>query len=353
MAEKADGLRDHLKDAVPEWFHKAETEGKPTTKSDAVKSVKTLASVLEVEGQEAFVRHPSEADVPAEAVEVVVHMGCHSVKTPVIIESTMDIVEELGYTAVALGGYNNCCGIEDMKRGNIDTAEALDSNRFRNIEAFDPDFAIAECSSCHAVTETASMGYRTPGFEFPFMIEFLNDRLEAFKEKIQVTDPVTVTFHDHYDYRGWMPDEQSDYVRELFSSLPGVEVVEMEHTKGNRLPCELAITDDQHPYDNINDQIYCEAEAAGADVLISIWHGCHRCLLAKEQDHSVTTKNYATFLAERLGLEYRDKNREYTEAARSGDIDCIVEDARPIFEQNSLTEPEARQIIETRYPQTY
>lgn len=353
MAEKADGLRDHLKDAVPEWLHRAETEGKPTTKSDAVNNVKTLASVLEVEGQEAFVRHPSEADVPAEDVEVVVHMGCHSVKTPVIIESTMDIVEELGYTAVALGGYNNCCGIEDMKRGNIDTAEALDSNRFRNIEAFDPDFAIAECSSCHAVTETASMGYRTPGFEFPFMIEFLNDRIEVFKENIRVTDPVTVTFHDHYDYRGWMPDEQSDYVRELFSSLPGVEVVEMEHTKGDRLPCDLAITDDQHPYDNINDQIYREAEAAGADVLISIWHGCHRCLLAQEQDYSVTTKNYATFLAERLGLEYRDKNREYTEAAQNGDVDWIVEDTRPIFEQNGLTETEARQIIETRYPQTY
>ncbi|THE64698.1 (Fe-S)-binding protein [Salinadaptatus halalkaliphilus] len=261
----------------------------------------------------------------------------------------MDILEKLEFEAVALGGYNNCCGIEDMKRGNIETAETLDDNRFENISALDPDYAVAECSSCHSITETASLGYRSPDFEFPFMPEFLLAHRERFRDAIEVTNPVTVTFHDHFDYRGWMSDEQMDIIRDLFATLPGVEIVEMEHTKSDRLPCALSASPDEHPYDDINRQIYREAEAAGADVLVNIWHGCHRCLLPQEHEFPVTTKNYSTFLAERLGFEYSDTNCEYLRLAREEDLDAVVEAARSIFEANNLSEERAHQVVEAHY----
>lgn len=349
MSDTPESLRERLSQEVPEWLADVETTEPETTKSESIHTVRSLAALLQKEENHRFVNHPEEADLSPEDVEVVVHMGCHSIKTPIIIDSLMDILEKLEFRAVALGGYNNCCGIEDMKRGDIETAQKLDGNRFENISALDPDYAVAECSSCHSITETASLGYRSPDFEFPFMPEFLLEHRERFLDAIEITDPVTVTFHDHFDYRGWMPDEQMEIIRELFAALPGVEVVEMEHTKSDRLPCSLSASPDEHPYDDINGQIYREAEAVGADVLVNIWHGCHRCLLPQEHESSVKTQNYSTFLAERLGFEYCDKNREYLRLAREDGLDAVVEAARPIFEGNGFSEESARQVVETHY----
>lgn len=349
MSETPGSLREQLEREVPDWLEDAETTDPETTKSESIRAARSLGGLLQREDEHRFIQRPEEADVPPEDVEVVVHMGCHSIKTPVIIDSIMDVLEKLEFEAVALGGYSNCCGIEDMKRGDVDTAEQLDDNRFENIGALDPDYAVAECSSCHAVTHTASLGHRSPDFEFPFMPEFLLEHRERVLEGVEVTDPVTVTFHDHFDYRGWMPDEQSETIREFFGSLPDVEIVEMEHTKSDRLPCNLSATPDEHPYDDINRQIYREAEAAGADVLVSVWHGCHRSLLRYEHDYPVETKNYATFLAERLGFEYRDMNREYQRLAREEGPEAVVEAARPTFEANGLSEERARKVVEANY----
>lgn len=349
MTERPASLREHLENDVPEWLAGTESGGPETTKSESIGATRSLSALLRREDEVGFVRQPEHADVSPEDVEIVVHMGCHSVKTPVVIDSIVDLLDELGYCAVPLGGYNNCCGIEDMKRGDIETAESIDSNRFENIAAFEPDYAIAECSSCHAITQTASLGYRSPDFEFPFLTEFLNEHRDRFLDHVEVTDPVSVTVHDHFDSRGWMPDGQIEAIRELFSSLPGVEVVEMDHTRSERLPCNNTVAPDEHPYDDINRQIYREADAAGADVLVTIWHACHRSILRYDHEFDVTTTNYATFLAERLGFEYRDKNREYFRAAAAGNVDAIIEDARPVFEANGLSETAARTLVEAYF----
>ncbi len=349
MTEEPATLREQLQRDVPEWLDTVDITAPETTKGESARTVLSIGALLRRPDEQRFVQHPAEASIPAEDVEVVVHMGCHSVKTPVIVDSIMDVLEALDFGAVALGGYSNCCGIEDMKRGDIETAERIDDNRFRNIEAFEPDYAVTECSSCHAITHTASLGYREPSFEFPFFPEFLNEHRERFLEAVELTDPVTVAFHDHFDSRGWMPEGHDETIRELFSSLPGVDVVEMEHSRSERLPCDLTVDPEAHPYDDINRQIYREAEAAGADELINIWHGCHRSLLRYEAEFPVRTTNYATFLAERLGFDYRDKNRDYFRLAASDGVDAIVEDARPTFEANGLTDDDARAVAEAHY----
>jgi Fe-S oxidoreductase len=349
VSETPGSLREQLDRAVPDWLEEVEATEPETTRSESIDAVRSLGALLRREADRRFVTRAGEADVDPADVEVVVHMGCHSIKTPVVIDSLMDVLGKLDFEAVALGGYNNCCGIEDMKRGDIETAEALDDNRFGNISALDPDYAVAECSSCHSITETASLGYREPEFEFPFMPEFLLDHRERLLDAVEVTDPVAVTVHDHYDYRGWMPDEQMEFVRDLFRALPGVEVVEMEHTKSDRLPCALSASPDDHPYDDINARIYREAEAADADVLVNVWHACHRCLLPQEHEFEPVTLNYATFLAERLGFDYRDGNREYLRLAREEGLDAVVEAARPVFEANGLSEERARRVVESHY----
>lgn len=319
----------------------AEDKGPLNQKSRAV------ASLLRPRSDQQIVQSPRQAqDMLDRDVDVVVHMGCHSIQTPHIVDATMDVLDALDMTTVPLGGFSNCCGILDFQNGDLETAEAVDDNRFANIEAFDPDYAITECTSCFATSHKLSMGYReTDGYAFTSMIEFLHDRRETLADMATVTEPVTVTLHDHYDGFDWTPIEEGNMARALFEALPGVEVVEMTHHHEDGLPCNFYSDLAEWEYDDLTEQVYREAEATGADRLINFWHACHRNMVVYDPHFSIETRNYATFVGERLGYEYRDVTKEYKLAARAGDVDWIIEDARPAIAANGVSEAEARRII--------
>lgn len=293
---------------------------------------------------------PDQAEeLTEEEIDVVVHMGCHAIRTPHIIDSTLDILEKLGYSSVPLGGFNNCCGILDIRKGNLSAAERVDDNRFNNIKAFDPDYALTECTSCYATTEKFSLGYRSPDFEVESMLEFLADRTDELVDKTTEEEQVTIAIHDHYDSNGWTTLDQAAYAREIFSALPDVNVVEIEHSMEDSIPCNFLADVSNYEFDDLSEQIFKEAEAAGADILINFWHACHRHLVTYEPEFTVKTKNYTTFIAERLGYSYADKNKIYKKEGVKGNVDKIIEDARPVFQANGLSEDDARMTIEKHF----
>lgn len=348
MSNEDMGLEEYLQESDPEILERIEQEDPDYDK--AAKNSESIAvyKLLKKEENRRFIRNPHELEGMAdEDIDIVVHMGCHSVQTPHIIDATADLLENLKYTTVPLGGFNNCCGIMDFDNGDLETAERVDRNRFDNMAFFEPTYAITECTACHATTEKLSMGYQSPEFELASMIEFLNQRQDELLETIERTDPVVVALHDHYDSKGWMPEEQAVYARELLSALPGVEIVEMDHSYEDPLPCNFLA--DHEEFDDPNRQIFREADAAGADVLITFWHACNRFLAVDEKDFPVTVRNYATFIAERMGFAYQDKYKAYIHAGLAGDVEWILEDARPVYEANGLTDAEAREIIHQNF----
>lgn len=348
MTQQTDNLEQYLQESEPELLEEIENTKPDFNKAATNRESMSVYRLLKPEDEKRFVQSPQEMeDLEGEDVDIVVHMGCHSIQTPHIIDATIDLLENMGYTTVALGGFNNCCGIMDIKSGDLETAEKVDSNRFENMSYFEPEYAITECTACHATTDKLSMGYQSPDFELASMIEFLNNREDELLETIEVLEPTTVALHDHYDSRGWMPTEQAKYARQLFSSIPGVEVVEMEHSYEDPLPCNFLSDHDE--YDDPNEQIFREATDAGADFLITFWHACNRILAIDERDFSVPVRNYATFIAERMGFSYCDKYKEYIHAGLNGDIEWIIEDARPVYEANGLSEEKALEIVQRHF----
>ncbi|MFB6311323.1 MAG: heterodisulfide reductase-related iron-sulfur binding cluster [Salinirussus sp.] len=343
MTPPSSELDARLAEADPAFRAQIREDPVESTKTETIGALNQLAGLLVDLDDPGFVRTPQEYEGDQAAVDAVVHMGCHSIKTPVIVDATLDVVESLGYTPVGLGGFGNCCGIMDLKRGDVEAAEHADDNRFENIAAFDPEVAIAECTSCHAITSTLSLGYRDPEFAFPSFIEFLLNHVDELNDAIQPGAPVPVALHEHFDGRGWSPDDQPAKARELMNQLDGVELVEMGD---EGIPCNN--TGDPAAYDvsNLNDRILGSASSAGAEYVITFWHACQASLLYEDHAHPATAKNIATFLAERLGYEYRDVRREYVAAGARGELDWIVEDARPTFEANGLSEATARDVAQ-------
>jgi len=348
MPDHSDGLKSHIENQNGIDIDRMIDED--FDKNHKAQRSRSLYRLLKRQDERNFIRSPKELDEStAEDVDVAIHMGCHSIVTPHIIQATIDIIDQLGYTAVALGGFSNCCGTMEIKEGNIEAAERVDENRFENLSAFEPEFALMECTACHAKTSKLSMGYRSPDFEVVSMIEFLNNRREELLDHIEVEQAVNIALHDHYDANKWMPEEEALYARELFGSLPGVDIVEMEHSHEDRLPCTYLSDPTKYPYEDLNKQIYDECTEAGADKLITFWHACNRSLAMDEAAFPVTIRNYATFIAERLGYSYRDKFKQYVHQGLSNNVEAIVEDARPVFESNGVSESEARKIVRTNF----
>lgn len=351
-----DSLSEYLQAEESDLLEAVQGETGAVEKGPHNRKSRMVAAVLRKQENQKIVQTPRQVtDERAGDVDVVVHMGCHSIQTPHIVDGTMDVLESLGMNTVPLGGFANCCGILDFQNGDVETAESVDDNRFRNIEAFDPDYAITECTSCFATSDKLSMGYRDPeGYEFTSMIEFLYDRREELRELAPVTEPVTVTLHDHYDGFDWTPIEEAEMARELFETLPGVEIVEMDHTLEDGLPCNFYSDLTEWEYDDLTEEVYREAAATGADLLINFWHACHRNMVVYDPHFPLETRNYANFIGERLGFEYRDVTKEYKLRARDNDIEWILEDAAPVLEANGISEEEATTII-TEYlaPQSH
>lgn len=341
MSPPSTDLDAHLMEAAPSFRDRIREDPMESTKPDTIGELHRLGGVLTDLDAPGFVRAPSEYEGDPDAVDAVVHMGCHSIKTPVIIDATLDVVESLGYTSVGLGGFGNCCGIMDLKRGDVEAAQRADDNRFANIDAFDPQLAIAECTSCHAITSTLSLGYRDPDFAFPSFVEFLLDHVDELNEATDAEDTVSVALHEHFDGRGWSPEDQPATARALVERLRGVELVE---TGDEAVPCNNTGDPAEYGCENLNDRILSAASAAGADQVLTFWHACQASLLYDDHDRQVTAKNLATFVAERLGHEYRDVRREYVAAGASENLEWIVTDARPTFEGNGLSEETAREV---------
>jgi len=291
-----------------------------------------------------IVRSPDEASGRTDSVDVVVHMGCHAPRTPHVIDATLDVLEALGYRCVPIGGFSNCCGILDAKAGDLETADRVDSNRFENAAAFDPDYLVTECTSCHATTAALSAGYRDPDFEVISMTELMRRHRDELAETVSDTSPVTVTLHDHHGSFDWMPAAEHDYARDVFSALPGVTVVEMAHSKGDALPCSHGYYDGEVDVDHRSRAVWREAVDAGADVLINFWHACERELAWYEPEFDAVTKNYAPFVAERLGFEYDNLAKRYRHWGREGRLDDILADARETYRANGLTNDRAREV---------
>lgn len=346
MGRTYEGLRAYIEAEEPELLERVGNEPIKGRKNERSRLVAALLTAPE---DRRMVVDPGQAPDLVEAeIDAVVHMGCHVVQTPHIIDATVDLLETLGLAVVPLGGFNNCCGSLDIRQGTFDDAEAVDDVRFRNVAAFDPDYLLTECTSCYARTARFSAQYRSfDDFEFRSMAEFLHERRDRLRAAVEDEAPVTVAFHDHYDPSGWTPERQGRLARKLFEALPGVTTVEMDHGLGESLPCNFLADPDEYGVEDLTAAVYEEAEAAGADVLVNFWHACHRNMVPYDVHYPLDTVNYATFLARRLGFDYRDKTKEYKVAAMRGDVDWILEDARPVYEANGLSETDARAVVET------
>ncbi len=130
-------------------------------------------------GQNPSAERPASGEPP----DVVFYTGCNVLKTPHIALLALDIMDALDVSYRVMGGPSHCCGVVQMRTGDIDTSGRFGENTMDKLAKSKTGQVLAWCPSCFVqFTEvTLPTVERTRGarpFEMTPFVLFLRSQLD-------------------------------------------------------------------------------------------------------------------------------------------------------------------------------
>src|SRR5207247_5240763 len=89
--------------------------------------------------------HPAPA---TEVPDVVFYTGCNVLKTPHIALLALDIMDALGVSYRVMGGPTHCCGVVQMRTGDLDTSGRVGENTLDKLARSKSGLVLAWCPNC-------------------------------------------------------------------------------------------------------------------------------------------------------------------------------------------------------------
>lgn len=273
--------------------------------------------------------------------EVIFYTGCNVLKTPHIALLCLDILDLLKVDHVVQGGPSHCCGILQMRSGDIEAAGRMGAGTLDKFVATGASEILTWCPSCFVnFTEAVIPAHeRADGDGVPDMTPFvlyLRDRLEDLRPHLTHRVPMKVALHGHRGVKG-VPDA----ARQLLAATPGVEVVDL----GVPDPGLMSNSFNALPeYRRKMHAIELQAAAdAGIDALVAVYHADHRELCAHERDWPFLISNVLDVFGAGLGLQRDDA---YKKIKVKQDVDAILEDCAKQIAHHSIPIEDARSVLE-------
>ncbi len=279
--------------------------------------------------------HPERDEAP----DMVFYTGCNMLKTPHIGLLCLDVLEKLDVTYEVQGGPSACCGILPARPGDTENSGRQAFNTLDKMAAFKSSQVLSWCPTCQIqFGETMIPSYReVTGSSldmtmFPVWLAGQLDRLRPMMTK-RVECRVAL-----YEFAGELGVNEA--VRELLAAVPGVEVVELQTASIGYNGTSLA------PLGRYNAtttaRVLDEAEAAGVDTLLSIYHGEHRELAGHEPKRSFRVANYMELVGESMGL---DRPERFKELRAMADADAIVAASKTEIAAHGLDTELVRDVV--------
>lgn len=274
-----------------------------------------------------------------EHADLVFYLGCNVIRTPVIVFSAMDILDEIGADYAMLGGASNCCGIIHLKfHGDVEGADALGGSTIDKMASFQPNKVLHWCPSCVLEFGETTEGFKPYPFEFQHFSQHLVERLDTFRDKLRPV-PQRVALHRHD--AGLGIDKS---VETLLRAIPELELVPLDEHEHWAYTCGPGgLNNVQEMREQSHRDTMQSAVDAGADVLATLYHTCHRDLCVFEGQYPIQVRNWTGILATALGLpEHEDR---YKQMKLHSEISAVLEDCREFIEANNLDMSSLREML--------
>lgn len=246
--------------------------------------------------------------------------GCNVYYQPEKILSAMDIVELITDDYAYIPGLDYCCGSVYLQNGDIEKAKIATEKFIKEIALYEPEMVILWCPTCLCRFDITLSKI----FEIPYKVlsfpQFVAENINKLEFKTSIDKSLTL----HEACKTALTDLDLNGTREILQQLPGANLIEMKRCGKNTVCCGLgALHYSVDILERMRDDRLKEALTTKADILVDVCHACHKLFVGREQKYDFEIKNFVTILAQSLGIERKDKLREYI---RLHDLNSILED---------------------------
>jgi Fe-S oxidoreductase len=280
------------------------------------------------------------APEPETPPDFVFYTGCNVLKTPHIALLALDVMEAIGITYRVMGGPSHCCGVVQMRTGDIATSGRFSQATMDKLSQSKSGQVISWCPSCHVqFTETTlptvEKAQGSKPFEMtPFML-FLCKHLDRLRPLLRERVPMRIALHRHPGIHGVVEAAEA-----ILRAVPGVELVDLKQ------PAVGLMSNYFRALPNYRRELQKNeldaAEAAGVDALVAVYHADHRELCAHERDYPFRVMNLLEIVGASMGLHRADT---YKRLKMLQDVDAIVDDCRDLVAKHGLDIETTRQSV--------
>jgi heterodisulfide reductase subunit D len=290
---------------------------------------------------------------PTQPTGTLLSFGCAVQHTPHLMREATDILHALGIEVDAFGGRQFCCGRPYDSNGAPEASERVSTAAVQRFTAYAPHTLVNWCTSCQdQFDEVISQRTATP-FRVVHYTQLLLERLQQLGDRIHWRRGVHVRplFHEH------VTNVEQQHVRSrierMLALVPGVEIVGTVRTPELGNPCVMQAGQHVSVLTNIRTDEYrtfqadiqLQADAVGANTLLTPNHKCHR-EWSKFASPQVDCRCFLSIIADALGCGAPDRFQTYW---RMGDPEAVLRAARPAWESWGLPEEEARRLAQRHF----
>jgi Fe-S oxidoreductase len=281
-------------------------------------------------------REPPRLELP----DVVFYTGCNVLRTPHIALLCLDIMDVLGIDYQVMGGPTHCCGIGQLRAGDVDTLSRFAGNSISKLSQSKTGEVLAWCPSCFVqFSENMLPTFERATGEKPFdltpFMRFLHRRIETLRPMLKNSVELKVALHRHPGVAG-----VAEAAEELLCAVPGVTVVRLDvpavGLQSNSLASLPAYQKELHL-----KELQLAAQAS-VDALVSVYHTDHRELCAHERDWPFRIVNVLEIVGASMGLHQDD---HYKTMKTKQDVDAIISDASDLIKRHGVSLDTARAVI--------
>ena len=290
---------------------------------------------------ELLARFADEDAVRDSHADVVFYTGCNLRKTPHIALLCLDVMDALGLSYKVMGGPQMCCGIIQLRAGDMALAENVAYRTTDRFAAARPSHVLAWCPTCQVqFSENVLPGRRKEsprefGFAMAPFVSFLGERLDRLKPLLKHRVEKRVALHEHPGVAG-----VSEAAEAILRAIPGLELVDTRQPSVgymcNQLNALPAYKRDLHL------SVLEAAAEAKVDVLAGVYHVCHRELCSHERDWPFQVVNFLELVGESLGLHRED---QFKRLKKMQDVGAILADVADLAATNHMRLEDVEDVI--------
>jgi heterodisulfide reductase subunit D len=280
-------------------------------------------------------------DASTELPEVVFYTGCNVLKTPHIALLALDIMDAIGVSYRVIGGPSHCCGVVQMRTGDLDTSGRFGENTMASLARSKSGNVLAWCPSCLVQFNdfTLPAVERMRGvkpFEMTPFVLFLRSKLHCLRPLLREPVEMRIALHRHTGVAGVM-----EAAAEILSAVPGVEMVDLGQPSPGLMSNYLrALPAYKRELQLKELEAACDARV---DALATVYHADHRELCAHERDWPFQIINTLGVVGASMGLCHED---HYKRLKLKQNVDAILADCADLAAQHGLDPSTARLAVQ-------